>query len=182
MCKSILLTSLLIFITRSCYGSELNATSIIGGAVQSQFSMNVKIATCLPATVDNVTFGAVDTATILSGEVEGHSTLFLDCTGTIKPQRVTILFEPANPHLTMGSVGYIGSKNTTLGYFVSWEDEQIGAIGEGVPMGKALFLKKTDASLIKVKLKIKPVVLPLGGKSVHLGNGNTHITIKIKYI
>ncbi len=41
---------------RSCYGSELNATSIIGGAVQSQFSMNVKIATCLPATVDNVTF------------------------------------------------------------------------------------------------------------------------------
>jgi len=67
MCKSILLTSLLIFITRSCYGSELNATSIIGGAVQSQFSMNVKIATCLPATVDNVTFGAVDTATILSG-------------------------------------------------------------------------------------------------------------------
>lgn len=39
----------------------------------------------------------------------------------------------------MGSVGYIGSKNTTLGYFVSWEDEQIGAIGEGVPMGKALF-------------------------------------------
>lgn len=170
MCKSILLTSLLIFITRSCYGSELNATSIIGGAVQSQFSMNVKIATCLPATVDNVTFGAVDTATILSGEVEGHSTLFLDCTGTIKPQRVTILFEPANPHLTMGSVGYIGSKNTTLGYFVSWEDEQIGAIGEGVPMGKALFLKKTDASLMKVKLKIKPVVLPLGGKSVHLGN------------
>ncbi|HEK0624420.1 TPA: fimbrial protein [Proteus mirabilis] len=182
MFKSILLTSLLIFMTTSCYGSELSATSTVGGAVQSQFSMNVRIATCLPATVDNVAFGAVDTATILSGEIEGYSTLSLDCSGTIKPQRVAILFEPANPHLTMGSVGYIGSKNNTLGYLVSWEDEQIGAIGEGVPMGKALFFKKTDASLMKVKLKIKPVVLPLGGQSVNLGNGNTHITIKIKYI
>ncbi|WJW82451.1 hypothetical protein QU516_03085 [Moellerella wisconsensis] len=49
-------------------------------------------------------------------------------------------------------------------------------------MGKELFLKKVDASLMKVKLKIKPVVLPLGGQSINLGSGNTHITIKIKYI
>lgn len=61
----------------------------------------------------------------------------------------------------MGTSGYIGSKNSTLGYLISWEDAQIGTIGDGVPMGKELFLKKVDASLMKVKLKIKPVVLPL---------------------
>ncbi|HHN8583337.1 MULTISPECIES: fimbrial protein [Providencia] len=182
MFKSMLLISLLIFSTTRGYGSELKPASIVGGAVQSQFSMNVKIATCLPATVDNVSFGPVDTATIVSGEIEGHSTLSLDCSGAIQPQRISIRFEPANPHLTMGTSGYIGSKNTTLGYLVSWEDEQIGSINEGVPMGKELFLKKPEASLMKVKLQIKPVVLPLGSQSISLGSGNTHITIKIKYI
>ncbi|KPD01767.1 fimbrial protein [Moellerella wisconsensis] len=182
MLKSILLTSLLIVISISSNGSELKPASLDGGTVQSQFSMNVRIATCLPATVDNVAFGSVDTATLLSGEIEGHSTLSLDCSGTIKPQRISVLFEPATPHLTMGTSGYIGSKNSTLGYLISWEDAQIGTIGDGVPMGKELFLKKVDASLMKVKLKIKPVVLPLGGQSINLGSGNTHITIKIKYI
>ncbi|MEZ2760142.1 fimbrial protein, partial [Providencia vermicola] len=113
---------------------------------------------------------------------EGHSTLSLDCSGTIKPQRISIRFEPANPHLTMGTSGYIGSKNTSLGYLVTWEDSQIGSINEGVPMGKELFFKKAEASLMKVKLKIKPVALPLGAQSISLGNGDTHITIKIKYI
>lgn len=182
MFKSMLLISLLIFSTTRSDGSELKPASIVGGAVQSQFSMNVRIATCLPATVDNVAFGPVDTVTILSGEIEGHSTLSLDCSGTIKPQRISIRFEPANPHLTLGSSGYVGSKNTSLGYLVTWEDAQIGSINEGVPMGKELFFKKAEASLMKVKLKIKPVVLPLGGQSISLGNGNTHITIKIKYI
>lgn len=97
MLKSILLTSLLIVISISSNGSELKPASLDGGTVQSQFSMNVRIATCLPATVDNVAFGSVDTATLLSGEIEGHSTLSLDCSGTIKPQRISVLFEPATP-------------------------------------------------------------------------------------
>lgn len=182
MFKSILLTSLLMLVVTRCYSSELDIPTSFGGVIQSQLSMNVRIATCLPATVDNVAFSAIDAATILSGKVEGHSTLSLDCSGTIKPQQISILFEPANPHLTMGASGYINSKNSTLGYLVSWGDTQIGSIGEGVPMSQELFIKKVDASLMKVKLKIKPVVLPLGEKSVNLGSANTHITIKIKYI
>lgn len=177
-----LLISLLMLSTTRGYGSELKPASIVSGTVQSQFSMNVKIATCLPATVDNVAFGPVDAATIVSGEIEGHSTLSLDCSGTIKPQSISIRFEPATPHLTLGSSGYIGSKNPSLGYLVTWEDSQIGSINEGVPMGKELFFKKAEASLMKFKLKIKPVSLPLGGKFISLGNGDTHITIKIKYI
>ncbi|EJD6049145.1 fimbrial protein [Providencia rettgeri] len=182
MFKLILLTSLLIFSAIRSYGTTQQQMSIVGETVQSQFSMNVRIATCLPATIDNVSFGALNGATILSGEIEGHSTLSLDCSGTVKPQRVSLLFEPANPHLTMASSGYIASQNTTLGYFISWEDDQVGVTGMGIPMGQELFLKKVDASLMKIKLKIKPVVLPLGGQSVNLGSGNTHITIKIKYI
>nr|WP_282554127.1 fimbrial protein [Providencia rettgeri] len=182
MFKLILLTSLLIFSAIRSYGTTQQQMSIVGETVQSQFSMNVRIATCLPATIDNVSFGALNGATILSGEIEGHSTLSLDCSGTVKPQRVSLLFEPANPHLTMASSGYIASQNTTLGYFISWEDDQVGVTGMGIPMGQELFLKKVDASLMKIKLKIKPVVLPLGGQSVNLGSGNTHVTIKIKYI
>ncbi|WP_272681496.1 fimbrial protein [Providencia sp. PROV129] len=182
MFRSILLAGFFILSALPSYGEVPKQTSIVGEAIQSQFSMNVRIATCLPATVDDVSFGSLDAATILSGEIEGHSILSLDCSGTIKPQRISIRFEPANPHLTMASSGYIGSKNTTLGYLVSWEDDQVGTVGSGVPMGQELFFKKIGASLMKIKIKIKPVVLPLGGQSINLGSGNTHITIKIKYI
>ena len=49
-------------------------------------------------------------------------------------------------------------------------------------MGKELLLKKPTASLMKVKLKVKPIALPIGSNSVTLGSGSTHITIKIKYL
>ncbi|AKJ43580.1 type 1 fimbrial protein [Pragia fontium] len=182
MLKHVLLYGLLIF-SASSYGEATSPTfSVTGGDVQSQFSLNVTIATCLPATVDNVTFGSVDAKTILSGEVEGESTLSLDCSGTIKPQRVSLKFEPANPHLTMGSTGYIASKNTTLGYLMTWADNKVGTIGSGIPMNQELWVDKPEATLMKMKFKIKPVALPIGSQSVTLGNANTHVIIKIKYI
>ncbi|HHR5902527.1 TPA: fimbrial protein [Providencia alcalifaciens] len=182
MRKSVLLISVLIFTHINSYGALTKQSSMVGQELASQIRMSVKIATCLPATIDNIAFGALDSATVLSGEIAGHTTLSLDCSGTIVPQRVSLLFEPATPHLTMGASGYIGSVNNTLGYLVAWEDSQVGDIDAGVPMGKELLLKKPTASLMKVKLKVKPIALPIGSNSVTLGSGSTHITIKIKYL
>ncbi|SFD21632.1 type 1 fimbrial protein [Pragia fontium] len=182
MLKHVLLSGLLTLSASPYGGAASHPFSMASGDVQSQFSLNVTIATCLPATVDNVNFGPVNAQTILSGEAEGYSTLSLDCSGTVKPQRVSLQFEPANRHLTMGSMGYIASKNTTLGYLMTWEDDQIGTTGSGIPMNQELWLQKPEAALMKMKFKIKPVALPIGSQSVDLGNANTHVVIKIKYI
>ncbi|AKJ43590.1 fimbrial protein [Pragia fontium] len=182
MLKHVLLSGLLIFSAMQHGRATTLSSSMEGSDVQSQFSLNVTIATCLPATVDEVNFGPIDTKTILSGEVEGESTLSLDCSGTIKPQRVVLKFEPANPHLTMGSTGYIASKNTSLGYLMTWADNKVGTTGSGIPMNQELRIDKPEAALMKMKFKIKPVVLPIGSSSVTLGNADTHVIIKIKYI
>lgn len=180
MFKSIFII-ILIIISAPRSGVAEPISSVVDATTQSKLSLNVIVPTCLPATVENVSLGSIDAGTILSGEIDGYSTLSIDCTGAVTPENISLIFEPADPHLTMGQMGYISSKNTSIGYLLSWADNKIGTSGTGIPMKTEVLLQKPEAAAMRIKFKIKPVSLPIGSTSVKPGNANTHIMIKIKY-
>lgn len=145
--------------------------------------MEVKAATCTTAVISDVNFDRQLASNLLTGKVSLPSELKIDCSkGGGAPDTLTLRLQPASPHsdVTFSQAGYIWADGRNdIGYRLTWKDNQIGSIGDGVPMNTDLTLKSPQSGDNVIGFNVTAIVpdsIPPAA-----GNANTSVTIKITY-
>lgn len=146
-------------------------------------NMEVKAATCTTAIISDINFEHQIASNLLNGKVSLQSTLNIDCSkGGVAPDTITLRLQPASPHAdsALSLDGYIRADGRSdIGYRLTWSNNKVGNIGDGIPMDTDLTLKSPQFGHNTIDFDVTAIVL--GSTPPAAGNASTSVTVKISY-